>query len=126
MNGIRFYGVPWVPVINGQWAFEADSRTLSRKFADIPKNVDILISHSPPNLPGYFGDVSLEYGKDSRKFGSVELSDALFDKKPRYVVCGHIHSGSHEPFKLWNTVVVNVSRVDESYCVRYSPFTFEI
>lgn len=119
--GISFYGTPWVPTINHRWAFEADSEKLKRKFAGIPARIDVLVSHAPPRLPGYLGDVSLEYGADSEKFGSSELASELFNKKPGRVFCGHIHSGSHEPFLFDDVVVQNVSRVNESYEVRYEP-----
>lgn len=117
--GLKFYGTPWVPIINYMWAFEVEHEKLKTVFSAIPENIDILVTHSPPRLHGYLGDVSLEFGVDSDKFGSSELADAIFEKKPRYVFCGHIHSGSHNPFMFGDTVVQNVSRVNESYEVAY-------
>ena len=119
VSGLKFYGTPWVPIINYMWAFEGERDKLKKQFSAIPENVDILVTHSPPRLPGYLGDVSLEFGADSDKFGSSELADAIFEKKPRRVFCGHIHSGSHNPFMFGDTVVQNVSRVNESYEVAY-------
>ena len=119
--GLKFYGTPWVPIINYMWAFEAEHEKLKTVFSAIPENIDVLVTHSPPRLPGYLGDVSLEFGADSDKFGSSELADAIFEKKPRRVFCGHIHSGSHNPFMFGDTVVQNVSRVNESYEVAYEP-----
>ena len=119
--GLKFYGTPWVPIINYMWAFEVEHEKLKTVFSAIPENIDVLVTHSPPRLPGYLGDVSLEFGADSDKFGSSELADAIFKKKPRRVFCGHIHSGSHNPFMFGDTVVQNVSRVNESYEVTYEP-----
>ena len=119
--GLKFYGTPWVPIINYMWAFEVEHEKLKTVFSAIPENIDVLVTHSPPRLPGYLGDVSLEFGADSDKFGSSELADAIFEKKPRRVFCGHIHSGSHNPFMFGDTVVQNVSRVNESYEVAYEP-----
>ena len=119
--GLKFYGTPWVPIINYMWAFEVEHEKLKTVFSAIPENIDVLVTHSPPRLPGYLGDVSLEFGADSDKFGSSELADAIFEKKPRRVFCGHIHSGSHNPFMFGDTVVQNVSRVNESYEVTYEP-----
>ena len=119
--GLKFYGTPWVPIINYMWAFEAEHEKLKTVFSAIPKNIDVLVTHSPPRLPRYLGDVSLEFGADSDKFGSSELADAIFEKKPRRIFCGHIHSGSHNPFMFGDTVVQNVSRVNESYEVAYEP-----
>ena len=119
--GLKFYGMPWIPIINYMWAFEAEHEKLKTVFSAIPENIDVLVTHSPPRPPGYLGDVSLEFGADSDKFGSSELADAIFKKKPRRVFCGHIHSGSHNPFMFGDTVVQNVSRVNESYEVTYEP-----
>ena len=119
--GLKFYGTSWIPIINYMWAFEAEHEKLRTVLSAIPENIDVLVTHSPPRLPGYLGDVSLEFGADSDKFGSSELADAIFEKKPRYVFCGHIHSGSHNPFMFGDTVVQNVSRVNESYEVAYEP-----
>lgn len=122
VHSLKFYGTPWVPIINCRWAFEGGRGELKKRFSAIPENVDVLVTHAPPRLPGYLGDVSLEFGENSERFGSSELAEAVFEKRPRRVFCGHIHSGSHEPF-VFNgcTVVQNVSRVDESYEVAYEP-----
>jgi len=119
--GLKFYGSPWVPIINYRWAFETEHDMLKKKFSAIPKNIDVLITHTPPRLPGYAGDISLDFGTGSERFGSSELAEAVFEKKPCYVFCGHIHSGSHKPFLFDNTIVQNVSRVDESYKIKYEP-----
>lgn len=121
VSGMKFYGTPWIPIINYRWAFEGERDKLKKRFSAIPENVDVLIAHTPPRLPGYQGDISLEFGADSDKFGSVELAEALFEKRPHRVFCGHIHSGSHDPFVFGDTVVQNVSRVNESYEVAYEP-----
>ena len=119
--GLKFYGTPWIPIINYMWAFEAEYEKLNTVFSAIPENTDILITHTPPRIPGYLGDVSLEFGVNSEKFGSPELAKAIFKKKPSYLFCGHIHSGSHNPFMFGDTVVQNVSCVNESYEVAYEP-----
>ena len=126
IGGVRFWGTPNVPIINYRWAFESDSDVLRRRFSEIPENMDVLVSHAPPRIPGAFVDVSLEYGMDSPAYGSHELADAVFEKKPRYLFCGHIHSGYHGQVKFGSTAVYNVSRVDESYDVAYEPTILEI
>ena len=59
------------------------------------------------------------------------LLDALKERRPRYALCGHIHTGDHTPITLRHpdgseTVVRNVSRLDEDYRIRYEPFVFEL
>lgn len=130
VNGLRIYGTPWVPRINGRWAFEENvPGLLGRKFAAIPDAVDILLTHTPPRIPHEKVDVSIDC--KSPHFGSHELLVAIRKTRPRYALCGHIHTGDHNPITLNHadgsvTVVRNISRLDEEYCVRYEPFIFEV
>lgn len=130
VNGLRIYGTPWVPCINGRWAFEENvPGLLGRKFAAIPDAVDILLTHTPPRIRHRKVDVSID--RNSPHFGSCDLTDALLRARPRYALCGHIHTGDHTPLPLvgpdgGETIVRNVSRLDEEYKVRYEPFIFEV
>jgi Icc-related predicted phosphoesterase len=124
INGLKIYGSPWVPIISYRWAFEAESDKLREKFMQIPEGVDILLTHTPPRFNHL--DVSLEYGPDSDKFGSSELADAIFIKKPKMCFCGHIHSGNHEMNKLNESEIWNVARVNESYNIAYEPLLIEV
>lgn len=120
-NGIRFYGTPYVPIISYMWAFEADHQKLQDHFRKIPSNVDVLITHTPPRVPVGFLDVSLEYGKDSTRFGSTELAAEVYQKQPKIVICGHIHSGDHNVVHFNGTELYNVSRLGEDYQIHYEP-----
>lgn len=53
------------------------------------------------------------------------LADAILEKKPRYVFCGHIHTGDHAPARFGESEICNVSRLDEKYEIRYEPVAFE-
>lgn len=126
INGIHIYGTPWVPIISHRWAFEAEHDKLVQKFSLIPENVDILVTHTPPRIPNEYFDVSLFYGSDSEKFGSSELAQAIFEKKPKYSICGHIHTGIHETRLFEGTLIRNVSYLNESYTPEYAPFILKI
>ena len=52
INGIRFYGTPWVPIISYSWAFEGEPDTLRQWFSKIPSGLDVLVTHAPPRIPG--------------------------------------------------------------------------
>ena len=126
LNGLTFYGTPWCPTIDGRWCFEKDDEELADYFSRIPKDVDVLLTHTPPRgIDGKRGgalDVSLQ-NCNSRHFGSDSLLAALKEKTPHVVFCGHIHSGDHAGMLLdgkeHNTLVVNVSRLDEKYRPTY-------
>ena len=36
IDGIKFYGTPWIPIISYSWAFEAERDVLSKRFSAIP------------------------------------------------------------------------------------------
>lgn len=129
--GLSIYGTPWVPHINGNWAFESykiDESDIARRYAGIPDGLDILVCHTPPRINGEKIDVSLDYENGTTPFGSVTLADAIGKKKPGHVFCGHIHSGSHDPvFMNENaTEIRNVSHVNERYIPAYCPAIVEI
>lgn len=124
VKGLKIYGAPWVPIISYSWAFELESDKLKEKFDCIPEGIDILLTHTPPRLD--FVDVSLEFGVDSQRFGSSELADVMFLRRPKIAFCGHIHSGSHKPVKHGDTIVYNVARVNERYDIGFEPTILEI
>ena len=124
IGGVRFYGTPWVPIISYSWAFEGEPDRLVEWFSKIPSGLDVLVTHSPPHIPGSDVDRSLQ--TDSEHFGSPELTEAIAEKSPRFVFCGHIHTGDHNPvtFSCHDgsaTAIYNVSRLDERYEIAYEP-----
>lgn len=83
IEGIKFYGSPWVTTINGRWAFEQNEFELERHFIRIPGDTDVLITHGPPY--GILNDV---YG---RHIGSQALRTRVEKLRPRYHFFGHCH-----------------------------------
>lgn len=125
INGIRFYGTPWVPLIDGRWCFEGTDADIADYFSLIPDGVDVLVTHSPPFLSHKAIDQSCDFSPEHRRhFGSKSLNEAIKSKSPSIVLCGHIHSGIHshveimskrdKPVHIWN-----VSRVNEEYRIAY-------
>ena len=124
IGGVKFYGTPWVPIISYSWAFEGEPDTLKKWFAKIPAGLDVLVTHSPPRIPGSDVDRSLQ--TDSGHFGSPELTKAIIQKRPRLVFCGHIHTGQHGGVDFEESRIYNVSRLDERYEIAYEPTWVEI
>ena len=124
IDGVKFYGTPWVPIISWSWAFEADPAALKRRFSKIPADLDVLVTHSPPHIPECDVDFSLQTG--AGPFGSSELANAIAAKRPRFVFCGHIHTGRHGGIDFESSRVCNVSRLDERYEIAYEPTLVEI
>ena len=117
----KIYGTPQCKSF-GKWAYMPGDSKLEELYSNMPEDVDILITHDAPNI-GKIGNI-LEYnGEDvSNKY----LGDEIKTKKPKYVLCGHIHSGDHELKEIEGIRCANVSILDESYSINYKPLTFNI
>ena len=81
------------------------------KFAQIPYGLDMLVAHSP--LYG-IGDRNME----GEHCGCLELRAAVAEKKPRFVVYGHIHEGYRDlvdrRFQFHESLVCHVSLLSSS------------
>lgn len=126
INGFRFYGTPWIPDLRN-WAFYLEYDELEERFSNIPKKCDVLISHCPPKI-AQAGQVLQQGWNFGRDFGCTQLADAIKGRDIKWVICGHVHSGSHTPYGMYaqDTMIVNVSLKDEDYKVKYEPFVFEL
>lgn len=86
IDGVTFWGSPWQPWFHN-WAFNAPQFDgedfLDEKFSLIPRDVDVLITHSPPN--GILDHVG------QRLTGSTALARHVRRTMPTLHVFGHIH-----------------------------------
>ncbi|ETO19495.1 hypothetical protein RFI_17735 [Reticulomyxa filosa] len=123
-TGIKIYGSPWQPEFC-DWAFNLRTRKeLASKWAQIPLDTDILITHGPPF--GH-GDVVSD-GWKNNAVGCKDLLERVMAVKPKFHVFGHIHEGyGVTTTKLLSpTVFVNASTVTVSYRVENKPILFFI
>ena len=101
IGGLRFYGSPWQPAFH-DWAFNLPrGQPLADVWAKIPRGIDVLITHSPPEG---FGDRSPVGGRA----GCADLRARLAVVRPRLHLFGHIHQDGG----LWEhegTVLANVT-----------------
>lgn len=123
INGLKIYGTPWTPEFY-RWAFMLEEDDLHEVYDRIPTGLDILLSHGPPRVSGFNLDTVL--GDKDRHCGSLSLTAAISRAQPRFMFCGHIHTGDHIETKLRSTSCRNVSLLNEDYEVEYSPFILEI
>lgn len=122
---IKIFGTPYTHYC-GLWAFMEFNDELAEKFKDIPEGLDILITHDAPNLNGHG---VINYGTDRYKnVGCQPLADAILEKKPKYCVCGHIHTGNRELTKVEGEDIwtCNASLKDDFYMDVFEPIIFEI
>ena len=131
---ISIFGTPYCHIF-GNWPYMRTPEVLEEKFKNIPDNLDILITHDPVFNLGD-SDVILKPKYQTQAHynhvGNPELYTRLmemYDKgtTPKYVICGHIHSGQHQLEEHLGMKVANVAMMDE-YCneLIYKPLIFEI
>lgn len=124
---IKIFGTPYCKDF-GNWPFMPGNNKLPELYDKIPEDVDILICHDSPSI-GYVGNIMEKANKtypNGIPAGNKYLADAIFDKRPKYVLSGHIHSGDHELKDYDGIKCANVSILDEDYNIAYKPLTFEI
>lgn len=119
INGVKFWFSPWSNYI-GPWAFMLDERGLAEKYAQIPDDTEVIVSHGPPK----------DYGDQivwkSYHVGSVALATRCASlKKLRCVITGHIHEAFGE-YDMNGVRVLNVSHVDVNYQPANTPVVIEI
>lgn len=89
--GLRFWGSPWQPAYN-DWAFNLPrGAALAERWAQIPEDTDVLITHGPPRGYGDRGPVPGRQGCD-------DLTERVAVVQPRLHLFGHIHQDGG----LWN------------------------
>lgn len=124
INDKLIWGSPYTP-----WAFT----TIANMFAfaklrdkmtwNIPKDVDIAVTHCPPY--GY-GDLLAEHSSDpNTHIGDRKLLDKLWEIKPELNVCGHIHE-SYGIVETKDITFVNCSVVNERYDLVNEPIVMTI
>ena len=123
INSLKIFGTPYCKIF-GNWAFMVSNSTLKEKFSKIPENCDILLTHDAPDIND-LGLIQEGWAKGINA-GNVILAEAIKEKKPHFVFCGHIHSGNHKFENIDGIWMTNVSYIDERYIPSYPILEFEI
>lgn len=121
--GLKIYGTPWQLPFWG--AFNCPEATLREHYAQIPKGIDILISHSPPY--GILDEVPHDNEEIGyvRHTGSLALRNKIFEIKPQLFVCGHIHCafGTRQSDGI---TFANVCLLNDQMEAAHKPVVFDI
>ena len=121
---LKIFGTPYCKIF-GNWWNMLNDETLKKKFSEIPNNTDILLSHDCP-----YGACDMcygwkDWGRTPEHIGNKVLTKAILDKSPKIALVGHLHSSNHNWEQLGNTMVRQVSLLDESYIPTYPIFYFK-
>lgn len=123
-ESLKIWGSPWTKTFEGMnphcKAFTVDTEEeLAEKWALIPKDTDILITHEPPrfifDLIGHH-NIHGKNPADKYYVGSLSLRNEVIDRiKPKLHVFGHIHECGGRNMNTIITHFVNASHVNERY-----------
>ena len=116
-RGTKFYGSPWVPDLY-RHAFYQDEQQLAMKWAMIPSDTDVLITHTPP------ADI-LDRSSRGLDLGCGKLAGELERVCPKLHCFGHVHASSGQLMRE-GTHYVNASSVDSQFKLARPPYEIVI
>jgi Icc-related predicted phosphoesterase len=100
VDGVSFFGLGGgVPPTPFPWSFDLTEDEADQALAECPPEA-VLVVHSPPK-----GHVDRAFG---RHLGSEAILRAIEHKRPRLVVCGHIHQAWGQESTVAGTRVINL------------------
>lgn len=118
IENLKIYGSPWQPRFF-DWAFNLDrGREMAEKWAMIPVNTDILITHGPP-----FGILDETPRGDFA--GCEELRKKVEVVLPKAHIFGHIHHG-YGTTEKFGVKFVNASNCNENYVPTNPPIIINL
>lgn len=120
LGGVRFFGFPYIPYIRGQWSFERKNDGLSYLTENIPRDINVLISHSPARgLVDQF--------KPGINYGNTSMRETFFSERPllKHMICGHIHEayGKESKYGVDFYNAAYLSGISDQY---NTPWEFEV
>lgn len=119
-TGLKVYGSPWQNPFGYGWAFNLPELDMAEKWATMPRDVDIILSHGPPY--GY-GDISP--WPIPCLTGCQAFTDTIKKVQPKLICYGHIHSG-YGKYTIGKSILLNSCYVDNSYKPVNKPWVVDI
>jgi len=89
IQGLKIWGTPWHEkrtMFHRASAFGVSEQIIKEKWAQIPTDIDILVTHQPPlNV--------LDLNHNGKNMGSSSLLESVKEKRPKVHLFGHNHEG---------------------------------
>jgi Icc-related predicted phosphoesterase len=104
IDGVHFWGYPYIPPIIGYWAFERDPDFRRYTVNKIPDDVDVLISHGPVYM-------KLDLSSTGHRCGCTILEKKVEEVRPKLFICGHVHE-AYGSISYGDIEYYNVSMTD--------------
>jgi Icc-related predicted phosphoesterase len=118
IEGLWIWGSPVTPMYGGAFGLSF-AKDRKRLYAQIPQDIDVLISHGPPLGILDSDPISVLHA------GCTELLDAVMRVRPKLHVFGHVH-GAYGVFQTEHTTFVNATLIGVHGAVDRAPFVFEM
>lgn len=108
IEGIKIFGSPFTPEFSTGWAFNVPHDKIRLYWRDIPRDLDILITHGPPYR---ILDSTKDYYKHYKICGCPELLKRVKKVKPKVMIFGHIHDDGGRQMKVQglDTLFINAA-----------------
>ena len=116
VDGVKFYLSPWTPrFYHWDWMLDRGS-SIARKWAEIPDDVDVLVTHGPPFGVGDLVPAATT-GTLPKHAGCHDLLARVREVRPQFHIFGHIHDGygRYRADDPSDVVFVNAAICDEAY-----------
>lgn len=118
---LHIWGSPVCPPF-GPWAFYRGDDERYKLWGEIPKDVDMVVTHGPPK---YILDAVPRFNGTLEYTGCPHLANKMLEIEPKVHLFGHIHEGYGEKQKD-NTRYVNASIMDGRYQPKNKPIVVDI
>lgn len=128
LDGIKYFGSPYNPQYK-EWEWQLPrGKSLAAKWASIPDDTNVLITHSPPfgildRAPrkSAFSDVNYE------NVGCQDLYNRVMELKDLKIhTFGHIHQDGSKTINIEDKVFINGAVCDEKYQPIQKPVVIDI
>ncbi len=109
----------WPPRGRGGVFMAASEDELAERFDAVPGDIDVLITHTPPQGHGDLTAIG-------DRVGSPALLAAIERVQPPLAVFGHIHEGRGEPTRAGRTLCANSAICDRWFERRNQPWLVDV
>ncbi len=116
-RGLRIHGAPWVPLLP-RHAFFKRPEALAAAWAQVPADIDVLVTHTPP-----LG--ILDAARSGKTFGCAALADELPRIAPRVHCFGHVHASAGQR-RIGDTLFINAASIESGSDRMRPPISFTL
>ncbi len=110
-GGPKIWGSPYTPPFQN-WAFMLEEKGLARKFALIPDDVDVLVTHGPPAGVMDFTEIEQEYAGSHALLARLEELTDFYTPPALIHIFGHIHEcwgqEQGEGYRAYNVAICDL------------------